>query len=1300
MNEKRNISLDIYDLTRKEKLCSLFDSYAEMSGQAYDIIIKTERNGWKELSFTLPYKMETAEGNVDNYRIDYLIADYLIRTTETHGDKIEYDWFLISEPKVTHNAFTKTVSVTAGHVAQLLKTKNLALEFSDKEGNNVGTAKELLTTILDGTGWKPGDVKEFYEDYDPTLIKYRSLKASSKTGAFKLITSMCSLFDAKPVYHGDTKTVDIIPMNPFSKPADGSMPDVVNDDVVELHFGRNVSNVTRTLNTENLVTKLYAYGSWNNTDVGYCGIDTSEHRLYKFITADDIVAGKQYWFTYTDEAELSVFRNFTSTADIPAGTELYLSMLDSASLGYVYYINAEEPYKEFMRDVFGLDVEYDGEDMALDSAVPDGIKMKYVSAIEIESGNIGTQLNFSDVSYTKEKNWFPFLFNFDYYRSVDLFKNSHLQMLANYQVNAPILYEKVYEASTNYSRKNLELSNTIGVVDFVKLNVKQVNNKDNYVELDLNTTENKKGIYYTTEIDKKPELYFNWVLCDGLDTLGDPVNSGASVLYVVRHDTDPFSWHKIFLRDKGYKESEEEVDPVPVDDREDYPNWITLEAAYDEYSNYLSPSSDDCEYFLFKSDSLNGKLGASESTAQAIEQTIEKNTKKMTVKHPVYFMLDGTKEPSVAEKQGEINGHAWLWKYAYEYGAPSTMKFCYYPRKENGEPEDGADLSWHNVFISPVAPELSESILGDWWFDDKKRTTKYARKNPETGELEWFADNTYIYTQEIAAVFGTVYQQCLYMDETYKGKYTYIEYAVKDELQPSNYYYDTGFGKYYMFTTKETLEKGDKLVIRNDKKYMLQYRDGIESTVEYESVWYDSCGVPEEQIFSCNNFESGGINLENGTTYDDPSKCRSLTKVLRGSMSAQGRWMISVPYKDTEKEDPKVPGVTVKEPYSFDLVFYDELDEFVKSMSFKDPVSFDYFEGLPYVSFDVTDNVSYIKIVFNDKKDILNNKTIIVKPNNKTDVIYSSDEAYNNILGWDIPETYEDLDPLTREKIEKKNELIGLVSYIDQMSQYADETYEVYYKRKVEAQDIQKRMDVALAEAFGEMYREGYWQKDDYVEGDEHKLYTDAIDNLKEISKPETKYNITYLDLYSSNDFDYGVTQDTSKVLWPDVSIMNAIHLVDQEIGVNCWAFIDTIQKCYDNPWKTKITINTNLKTMNQHSFTDVMTAIANVASEVKAKVTIYDRAKFINEDGTLASSKSSGDGKTLYENSTAAELSSIGLKLASGKGSTGSWNWTTIITGDSIETPMLKTAKILCTQNGSYFITRAEADALYASRA
>ena len=144
----RSLHLDICDY-ENNIVCNLYDNQSDISGQATDVFVKTERNGWKELSFTIPTTCMTMEGKEENYRLQYLIADYRIRLKTDN----KTDYYLISEPRIIHNGPSKNVEVIAGHISQLLKTKNLGLEFSDEEGNNVGTASELLQTILDGTGW-------------------------------------------------------------------------------------------------------------------------------------------------------------------------------------------------------------------------------------------------------------------------------------------------------------------------------------------------------------------------------------------------------------------------------------------------------------------------------------------------------------------------------------------------------------------------------------------------------------------------------------------------------------------------------------------------------------------------------------------------------------------------------------------------------------------------------------------------------------------------------------------------------------------------------------------------------------------------------------------------------------------------------------------------------------------------------------------------------------------------------------------------------------------------------------------
>ena len=250
----RKLTLDICDYN-KHSVCQLYDSRADILGQATEVYIQTEpRSGWKELSFTLPTSYETEYGVEKNHRLDHLIASWLIKAE----DDYETDWYVISEPTIRHNAFSQNIEVLAGHISQTLKNKNLGLEFSDEEGNNIGTALDLLETILDGTGWTPGNVARFMEDYDYTTEKQRSLNAAAKTGAFKLIADMCDLFEARPVFHGDSKQVDILPLNPFSREIwyeddimyvgrpvilePNQIPEAAKTaNILELHYDKNIS---------------------------------------------------------------------------------------------------------------------------------------------------------------------------------------------------------------------------------------------------------------------------------------------------------------------------------------------------------------------------------------------------------------------------------------------------------------------------------------------------------------------------------------------------------------------------------------------------------------------------------------------------------------------------------------------------------------------------------------------------------------------------------------------------------------------------------------------------------------------------------------------------------------------------------------------------------------------------------------------------------------------------------------------------------------------------------------------------
>ena len=104
------VSLDIYNVGRRQKVCNIYDSQGEQIGSVHSIKRTRELNGWKEISFTLPVKIN---GEL-NWRLQYMTNEYELRVTD--GDEV--DWFRITEPEDTDNGVKAEVKVTCPHCSQ------------------------------------------------------------------------------------------------------------------------------------------------------------------------------------------------------------------------------------------------------------------------------------------------------------------------------------------------------------------------------------------------------------------------------------------------------------------------------------------------------------------------------------------------------------------------------------------------------------------------------------------------------------------------------------------------------------------------------------------------------------------------------------------------------------------------------------------------------------------------------------------------------------------------------------------------------------------------------------------------------------------------------------------------------------------------------------------------------------------------------------------------------------------------------------------------------------------------------
>ena len=223
-----------------------------------------------------------------------------------------------------------------------------------------------------------------------------------------MISDMCELFDAKAVYHGDTYTVDILPMNPFSETPEGEIPkDVGLDNVIELHYDRNIHGLSKTTNTENMCTKFYAYGAYGDANLGMCSIQSCEHKEYEFIS-EGYIAGSVLKFTDDD----NVTHYFKSTELVSSGDKLIWSKKDFTSQTYLWN---------------------DSTGTAYHTCNP------IANAIQLPQANVVMVQNLT-----------PELFNFNYYDEVGLFSNEHLQAVAKNQRDMTEYYETSHENSTAF----------------------------------------------------------------------------------------------------------------------------------------------------------------------------------------------------------------------------------------------------------------------------------------------------------------------------------------------------------------------------------------------------------------------------------------------------------------------------------------------------------------------------------------------------------------------------------------------------------------------------------------------------------------------------------------------------------------------------------------------------------------------------------------------------------------------------------------------------------------------------------
>jgi len=126
---------------------------------------------------------------------------------------------------------------------------------------------------------------------DGETEKVRSLSSSGKRGSYQLIQDICKLFNAYPIYHGDTKTVDLRALEN-------------KGEISELSISKNLNNITVEKTSDDIITRLYVEGEYG--DNGYVGIDSANPTGLSYLLNFDYYRSAGL-FTPAHEAALETY---------------------------------------------------------------------------------------------------------------------------------------------------------------------------------------------------------------------------------------------------------------------------------------------------------------------------------------------------------------------------------------------------------------------------------------------------------------------------------------------------------------------------------------------------------------------------------------------------------------------------------------------------------------------------------------------------------------------------------------------------------------------------------------------------------------------------------------------------------------------------------------------------------------------------------------------------------------------------------------------------------------------------------
>lgn len=245
-----------------------------------------------------------------------------------------------------------------------------------------------------------------------------------------------------------------------------------------------------------------------------------------------------------------------------------------------------------------------------------------------------------------------------------------------------------------------------------------------------------------------------------------------------------------------------------------------------------------------------------------------------------------------------------------------------------------------------------------------------------------------------------------------------------------------------------------------------------------------------------------------------------------------------------------------------------------------------------------------------------------------------------------------------------------------------------YDALSVEQDEIEADFIVAM----GDLLRDGYWQSNNYIPGQEQALYDDAFERLELLSRPSVSYQFGYLRVME----EFGIPME-------DIKLNAVIMIHDDDLSVHDEVFITKITIGISDQRLGTITVSNQEITFSANDLSSLISRMSQLSDLLDQRNTLYERAKAISKDGSIFIDRLNGQidvmknqilssvsnwytdeqGNIMFESAdgtSAMMLSGAGWMIASSKDDNGDWVWRTAATGAGLSADVI-TAGFISTE-------------------